>query len=150
MNNCDGHFSSSLYIGHITGDSVLWLVCNIPTLLHKAIKTEVILSCGWPPLAHMSRACRGMQWVMVLVQSTQLNFPFKAYLNSHLNTCLYLGLTGDILYIFSNGEVYENRRVLGYCRCQYVDISWYILLPQNYFFTLVGNKHGSLVSEYSS
>ena len=46
INNCDGLFFSTLHIGHITGGSVLWLMCNIPTLFHKATKSEVILSCG--------------------------------------------------------------------------------------------------------
>ena len=47
INNHDG-----LHIGHITGGSVIWSMCNIPTLLHIDIKREVILWCGWLYLAH--------------------------------------------------------------------------------------------------
>ena len=63
INNCDGQFSNALHIGHITGGSVLWLMCTIPTLLHIATKTEVMLSCRWPPLAQLKliklHTCKG-------------------------------------------------------------------------------------------
>ena len=50
INNHDGPFSTLLSIGHMTGRSVIWPMCNIPTLLRKGNK-QVIFWCGWLFLA---------------------------------------------------------------------------------------------------
>ena len=60
---CNGPFSTLIHIGHVTGGSVRWPMCNIPTLLQIQTKKQ------------------RMHWVMVLVQSIQKHFPFKAHLN---------------------------------------------------------------------
>ena len=39
INSQYGPFSPPLHIGHITGGSVIWPVCNIPKLLHIGTKT---------------------------------------------------------------------------------------------------------------
>lgn len=83
INNRDDSFSTLL-----TGESVIWPMCNIPTLLDVDVKAEVILWCELPPVAHlklskMSGACRGIRWVMVLGKSTH-KFPFKEQLSNQL------------------------------------------------------------------
>ena len=60
---CNGPFSILIHLGHVTGESVIWPMCNIPTLLQIQTKKQ------------------RMHWVMVLVQSIQKHFPFKAHLN---------------------------------------------------------------------
>ena len=101
INNHDSPFSTTplLHIGHITGGLVIWRMCNTPTLLNIGPKTEVILWCGWLPLAHLKfinfyicrRHARDMRRVMVLVQSTQHNCSFKAHLSNHLvHVCVWV------------------------------------------------------------
>ena len=53
INNRDGPFSNLLRIGHMTGGSVILPMCNNPTLLQIATKTEAISQCGWLFLAHL-------------------------------------------------------------------------------------------------
>ena len=90
INNRDDPFSTLL-----TGESVMWPMCNIPTLLDVDIKAEVILWSGWPPVAHlklskMPGTCRGIHWVMVLGKSTH-KFPFKEQLSNQLiHVCVWV------------------------------------------------------------
>ena len=116
-------------------------MCNIFVLLHIGTKTEVIVWYRWAPLAHLkliklhtSGTCRGMHWITVLGQSTQLS-------KHTLVTSWYMfafKFNWGIPLFFSKGEGKGHRSIQGYCRCRYVDISQYRLLP-----------HKSLVSPSS-
>ena len=76
INNRDGPFSALLQIGHITGRSIIWLMCNTPILIHIGSKIDV-LWCGLPPLAYITGA-RIESLVLVY------NVSFKAHLSNHL------------------------------------------------------------------
>ena len=46
INRC-GQFFTLLNIGHTTGGSVIWHLCNIPTLLHIDTKQGSYCDVGW-------------------------------------------------------------------------------------------------------
>ena len=110
INNGNGPFSTLVYVCHIIGGSVI-SICNILTLFHLDKKRGHIgMWLIWSQLNYMH--VRGMYWVMFLRQSAQHNFPRV------------------IPLVFSRGEGSGCRGVWGYCRCHYVDMSWYrLLLP---------------------
>ena len=76
INNRGGPFSALLQIGHITGGSIIWLMCNTPILIHIGSKIDV-LWCGLLPLAYITGA-RIESLVLVY------NVSFKAHLSNHL------------------------------------------------------------------
>ena len=48
----------------------------------------------------MSGGCRDVLWVMVLVQSTQHNFPFKAPLSNHLiDVCVWINWGVSLYFV---------------------------------------------------
>ena len=46
INNHDGPFSTLLHIGHMTDGSLIWTMCNIPTLYHKGKKKRSYCDVG--------------------------------------------------------------------------------------------------------